>query len=52
MANLIVYFSRKGENYCSGTIRKLAKGNTEVAAKAIKGADRHGDRASRRQNVT
>lgn len=32
MAAIIVYFSRKGENYVSGTIKKLAVGNTEVAA--------------------
>ena len=24
---LIVYYSRKGENYCDGSIRKLEKGN-------------------------
>ena len=31
MAEIIVYFSRKDENYVSGTIRKLDIGNTEVA---------------------
>ena len=30
--NLIVYYSRKGENYWNGTIRGLPKGNTELAA--------------------
>ncbi|WP_298486708.1 hypothetical protein [uncultured Ruminococcus sp.] len=24
---LIVYYSRKGENHCDGSIRKLEKGN-------------------------
>lgn len=32
MSEIIVYFSRKYENYVSGTIRKLDTGNTEVAA--------------------
>lgn len=32
MAEIIVYFSRKDENYVSGTIRKLDIGNTEIAA--------------------
>lgn len=39
---LIVYFSRKGNNYVNGSIRNLAVGNTEVAAKMIQeltGAD-------------
>ena len=27
---LIVYYSRKGENYVNGSVRSLAKGNTEV----------------------
>jgi hypothetical protein len=25
---LTVYYSRKGENYCNGSIRNLNKGNT------------------------
>ena len=29
MANLIVYYSRKGENYWAGDIKVLSKGNTE-----------------------
>lgn len=33
--NLIVYFSRKGNNYVSGSIKNLSVGNTEVAAKMI-----------------
>lgn len=38
MANLIVYYSRRGENYWNGTIKNLAKGNTEVAAAMIQRA--------------
>lgn len=33
--NLVLYFSRKGENYCAGAIKSLAKGNTQVAAEII-----------------
>ena len=36
--NLILYYSRKGENYCGGTIRDLKKGNTEFAAEYIQKA--------------
>ncbi len=39
---LIVYFSRKGNNYVNGSIRDLSVGNTEVAAKILQeltGAD-------------
>lgn len=32
---LIVYYSRKGENYWGGSIKKLAKGNTEIVAETI-----------------
>lgn len=42
MSQLIVFFSRTGENYVNGTIKKLSIGNTEVAAKLIQsktGAD-------------
>lgn len=35
---LIVYYSRKGENYWNGSIRKLEKGNTERAAEFIQKA--------------
>mgnify|MGYP006934518320 CR=1 FL=1 len=28
--NLIIYYSRKGENYVSGSIDDLKKGNTEI----------------------
>lgn len=33
--SLVLYFSRKGENYCAGEIRSLAKGNTQVAAEIV-----------------
>lgn len=36
MKNLIVYFSRKGQNYWNGTIKDLEKGNTEIIAEMIK----------------
>lgn len=32
---LIVYFSRKGNNYVNGSVKNLVVGNTEVAAKMI-----------------
>lgn len=32
---LIVYYSRKGENYWNGSIKTLSKGNTEVVAEMI-----------------
>ena len=28
--NLIIYYSRKGENYVNGSIVDLKKGNTEI----------------------
>ena len=36
--NLIIYYSRKGENYVNGSIKKLAKGNTEICAEFIQKA--------------
>lgn len=42
MSSIILYFSRTGENYVSGAIRELDKGNTEIAAEMIQkftGAD-------------
>lgn len=36
--NLIIYYSRKGENYWNGSIRNLAKGNTEIVAEFIQKA--------------
>lgn len=38
MANLIIYYSRKGENYVGGSIQNLKKGNTEIAAEFIQKA--------------
>lgn len=35
---LIVYYSRKGENYWDGEIRNLQKGNTEIVAEMIQEA--------------
>lgn len=36
--NLIIYYSRKGENYVNGGVKKLAKGNTETCAEFIRKA--------------
>lgn len=36
--NLIIYYSRTGENYVNGNIVKLEKGNTEICAEFIKEA--------------
>ena len=36
--NLIIYFSRTGENYWNGTVRSLDKGNTEIVAEYIQSA--------------
>lgn len=36
--NLIIYYSRKGENYVNGRIDNLAKGNTEICAEYIQKA--------------
>ena len=38
MANLIVYYSRKGENYWAGGFKMLEKGNTERVAEYIQEA--------------
>lgn len=38
MNNLIIYFSRKGENYVNGSIEALPKGNTEIVAEFIQKA--------------
>ena len=38
MANLIVYYSRKGQNYWNGSIVDLAKGNTERVAEYVQKA--------------
>lgn len=36
--NLIIYYSRKGENYVNGNIINLTKGNTEICAEYIQSA--------------
>ena len=36
--SLIIYYSRKGENYVNGRILDLAKGNTEICAEFIQNA--------------
>lgn len=36
MKTLIAYYSRRGENYVNGSVRSLAKGNTEVIVEKIK----------------
>lgn len=36
--NLIIYYSRKGENYVNGRIENLKKGNTEICAEYIREA--------------
>lgn len=38
MKNLIIYYSRKGENYFDGAINSIDKGNTEYVAEFIKEA--------------
>ncbi len=35
---LVIYYSRKGENYVNGSIRSLSKGNTEIVAEFIRQA--------------
>lgn len=36
--NLVIYYSRKGQNYVNGSIRDLKKGNTEIVAEFIRDA--------------
>ena len=36
--SLVIYYSRKGQNYFSGSIRSVTKGNTEYVAEYIAGA--------------
>lgn len=38
MKSLILYYSRKGQNYVSGDIKDLKKGNTEIVAEFIQEA--------------
>ncbi|NCB93921.1 MAG: flavodoxin [Clostridia bacterium] len=36
--NIIIYYSRKGQNYWNGGIKNIAKGNTEIVAEFIQTA--------------
>jgi flavodoxin len=36
--NLIIYYSRKGQNYVNGSIRSLEKGNSELIAEFVQNA--------------
>lgn len=36
--NLIIYYSRKGQNYWNGSVRDIPKGNTEIVAEFIQKA--------------
>ena len=36
--NLIIYYSRRGENYVNGEVKVLERGNTEIAAEYIQRA--------------
>ena len=36
--NLIIYYSRKGQNFWNGSIKFLDKGNTEIVAEFIQKA--------------
>ncbi len=38
MKNLILYFSRAGENYVNGSVKNLTKGNTKIVAEYIQKA--------------
>ena len=38
MNTLVIYYSRKGENYWNGSIKSITKGNTEIVAEFIRDA--------------
>ena len=38
MKTLVIYYSRKGENYVNGGLKKIEKGNTETVAEFIRDA--------------
>ena len=38
MKNLIIYYSRRGQNYVNGSIKSLAKGNAELITEFIQNA--------------
>lgn len=35
MANLIAFYSRRGQNYFDGEIKEVKKGNTEIVAEKL-----------------
>lgn len=35
MSTLVIYYSRKGQNYVNGSIEDLKKGNTKIVAEYI-----------------
>ncbi len=38
MKTLVIYYSRKGENYWNGSVKNIQKGNTEIVAEYIRDA--------------
>lgn len=38
MKNLIIYYSRRGQNYVNGSVKNLARGNAELITEYIKDA--------------
>lgn len=38
MKNLVIYYSRRGQNYVNGSVKNLVKGNAEVITQFIKDA--------------
>ena len=38
MKNLIIYYSRRGQNYVNGSVKNLARGNAELITEFIRGA--------------
>ena len=38
MANIIIYYSRTGENYWAGSVKNISKGNTERVAEFVQEA--------------
>ena len=36
--NLIIYYSKKGQNYWNGNVKTIIKGNTEIVAEFIQNA--------------
>ena len=38
MKNLVIYYSRRGQNYVNGSVKNLVKGNAEIITEYIKDA--------------